>query len=174
MNLGGLFSGFGNSTDGIFGKNSRTLIIILIIIIVIFGFGFGRGIFGIGRTGGGFAGGYQGYGTYPPNAMPFGGLSEYGLYDPERGSKRRKHKHSHSRYGKFGGSGLGLEYGYGYGYGTPGYGGYGGYGLYPGYGRGRGGLFGNDWFFIIAVIALLFLLGEDNTKTETANNDINI
>lgn len=162
MNLGGLFTGLGTtgSRNDLFGRN-RNILVILIIIIVIFGFGYGRGLFG-------GAGGFGGYGG-AGGGGGFGGYTEFRYIDPPDRRRSTKHRHKNKRYdddeiiayrARYGYANPGFEYG-GYGI-NPGYGGPG----YAGYASPYGGFFGNDWWFIIAVIALLFLLGGDNDSAD--------
>jgi hypothetical protein len=160
MNLGGLFSGLGSAggggVKGLLGKN-RTILIILVVIIVIFGFGYGRGLFG--------GLGSQGAGRYGAAAAAYGNFGDYGYMDPRRRKKSKHHRHHHGR------ANAAFEYAE-YDYAAP-YGGYSAYGA--GYGSGRGGFFGNDWFFIIAIIALLFLLSESaEEKTNTEASNVNV
>jgi len=162
VNLGDFFSRTdGNSGTGGLFKN-KTILIVLVVVIVIFGFGYGRGVFpGGGRSAG---------------ASQYGGYFAYRGVDPGDGRSRKRSKHRH--HGHHGHHGSREEAVYGFGYGASGQVGLGGaYGAsygYPGYSRPLGSFFGNDWWFIIAIIALLFLLGEDSSGNDNTNNINNL
>ncbi|KPU46044.1 hypothetical protein OXPF_05250 [Oxobacter pfennigii] len=81
------------------------------------------------------------------------GFQAYGFIDPKSKRSRRRH-----------------DDGYSFGYGQYGYPGAGA--PLSGFASPYGGFFGNDWWFIIAIIGLLFLLGEDNANDN--NNAANI
>jgi len=166
VNLGGLLTGLNNNNRNDLGGlfRDRTLLIAIIVIIIIFGFGYGRGIFG-GPVGGVYSG-YRGFGAF--------GQIPPGSFENPFDRKERKHrKRSDARDGDQFAFAYGTNYGY-YGYpaypGFAGYGGYpGGFGGYPGYG---GGFFNNDFWFIIAIIVLLFLLGEEREDNESGSINI--
>lgn len=83
MNLGSLFTGFGNNRNGLLENNRTTLLFIVIVVII---FGFGYGFYGVGGPGPGSPGSYGEF------AEGYGAINTDNDVNPR---KRKKHKHRH-------------------------------------------------------------------------------